>query len=1071
MASKLSTAPTIIARGVFDSVATFAQLEERISCLGEENTKILGDAFEIFVEALLATQSKFMAEEVFLVGQVPQAIREEMNLPNDSKGIDGIFRTLTGTLVPYQVKFRSNRPQLTFTEVSPFLGLTERATDRIIFTNSNDIAVTAANRDAMRSVRGGDFDELTQQDFESIECWLKEKPISIPKPEPRDYQIEALKSIRETLETNDRATAVMACGTGKTLLALWVTESIKPKTVLVLVPSITLVQQTLEEWSRNNSWGNKITYICVCSDSRVADGIQEDSIQLKASDVDFPVDTNPHIVRKFLERKTDQIKVVFSTYQSSDVVIEASKGLEPYDIAIFDEAHKTTGPQGGLFALCLSETNIRISKRLFLTATPRHYDIRHKDDNDDFKTASMDDAEIYGPRAYTLTFGEAARRGIICDYKVVISVVDGNEISQFSLDHGITLVEGDTIGARWVANQIAIERAIKKTGAKRAITFHSRISSAKEFSSDTSRGIKQFLPDFNSFHVSGSQNSSERKQIIRAFREAPKAIITNARCLTEGIDIPAVDMVAFVDPRQSRVDIAQATGRAMRKPRGSDKTTGYVVIPLFVERSGDQSVEEALEASDFAEVNSVLNAMREQDEDLVQIIREMKEAKGRGDVFNPTALAEPIEVLGPSIDRSVLQANIYAEIVDSIGVSWDEWYGRLVAFKEREGHCFVRIGKIIDGFNLGGWVSTQRGKWESLSADRIQRLEDIGFVWDVFKERWEKVFSHLKKFKDQKGHCRVFQGEVFDGFKLGNWVSTWRAYRDKLSDDRIQRLDDIGFAWDKKHLTLTELITNGIASEDGETLGVICARIRSRKKEDIEHVLNEMVKAGIATVIETYNRFNKRVTKRYRISADQGKKLTKTDFIYDKVLPPTDASHNALRSKIANLIASEDGETFGGICDRIRSRKKEDIEHVLNEMVAADIAYVIETYNRFNKKVTKRYRMSDYQVKQLTQTGFIWDADVSPTELSPTELSLTELSTIVASLTDVSPRSLRSKIANMIASEDGETFGGICDRIRSRKKEDIEHVLNEMVAADIITVIETYNRFNKKITKRYRMVG
>jgi len=324
---------------------------------------------------------------------------------------------------------------------------------------------------------------------------------------------------------------------------------IKPKTVLVLVPSITLVQQTLEEWSRNNSWGNKFTYICVCSDSRVADGIHEDSIQLKASDVDFPVDTNPHIIRKFLERKTDQIKVLFSTYQSSDVVIEASKGLEPYDIAIFDEAHKTTGPQGGLFAVCLSETNIRISKRLFLTATPRHYDIRHKDDNGDFKVVSMDDAEIYGPRAYTLTFGEAAKRGIICDYKVVNSVFDGNEISQFSLDHGITLVEGDTIGARWVANQIAIERAIKKTGAKRAITFHSRISSAKEFSSDTPRGIKQFLPDFNSFHVSGSQNSSERKQVIRAFREAPKAIITNARCLTEGIDIPAVDMVAFVDPR------------------------------------------------------------------------------------------------------------------------------------------------------------------------------------------------------------------------------------------------------------------------------------------------------------------------------------------------------------------------------------------------------------------------------------------------------------------------------------------------------------------------------------------
>ena len=862
MPSKLSTAPSIIARGVFDSVATFAQLEERISCLGEENTKILGDAFEIFVEALLATQSKFMAEEVFLVGQVPQAIREEMNLPNDSKGIDGIFRTLTGSLVPYQVKFRSNRPQLTFTEVSPFLGLTERATDRIIFTNSNDIAVDAANRDAMRSVRGGDLDELTQQDFESIECWLKEKPISIPKPEPRDYQIEALKSIRETLETNDRATAVMACGTGKTLLALWVTESIKPKTVLVLVPSITLVQQTLEEWSRNNSWGNKFTYICVCSDSRVADGIQEDSIQLKASDVDFPVDTNPYIVRKFLERKTDQIKVVFSTYQSSDVVIEASKGLEPYDIAIFDEAHKTTGPQGGLFALCLSETNIRISKRFFLTATPRHYDIRHKDDNGDFKVVSMDDAEIYGPRAYTLTFGEAAKRGIICDYKVVISLVDGNEISQFSLDHGITLVEGDTIGARWVANQIAIERAIKKTGAKRAITFHSRISSAKEFSSDSPRGIKQFLPDFNSFHVSGSQNSSERKQIIRAFREAPKAIITNARCLTEGIDIPAVDMVAFVDPRQSRVDIAQATGRAMRKPRGSDKTTGYVVIPLFVERSGDQSIEEALEASDFAEVNSVLNAMREQDEDLVQIIREMKEAKGRGDIFNPTALAEKIELLGPSIDLSVLQANIYAEIVDSIGVSWDEWYGRLVAFKEREGHCRVPDGEIVDGFNLGSWVAVQRRNRGSLSAERIRRLDDIGFVWDPFNEKWEEGFSHLKAFKECKGHFRVPRGKVVDGVNLGNWVQVQRRNREGLSAERIQRLDEIGFIWD----ALTERWEEGFSH---------LTEFKNRKGDCLvpSRTVTDGFNLGTWVSLQRSNRAS--------LSADRIQRLKDIEFIWD----------------------------------------------------------------------------------------------------------------------------------------------------------------------------------------------
>ena len=237
-----------------------------------------------------------------------------------------------------------------------------------------------------------------------------------------------------------------------------------------------------------------------------------------------------------------------------------------------------------MFAHSLKDENIRIRKRLFFTATPRHYDIRHRDKEGEFRIVSMDNEAIYGPRAYTLTFGSAARQGIICNYKVVISVVDGQEVNEFALKHGITLVDGDLIRARWVANQIAVERAVEKTGAKRAITFHTRVSSAKVFSSDGARGIRQFLPEFLVFHVNGEQKSSERKRIIQSLHDAAKALVTNARCLTEGIDVPEIDMVAFIDPRRSRVDIAQATGRAMRKPPGSNKEVGYVVIPLFLDR-------------------------------------------------------------------------------------------------------------------------------------------------------------------------------------------------------------------------------------------------------------------------------------------------------------------------------------------------------------------------------------------------------------------------------------------------------------------------------------------------------
>jgi superfamily II DNA or RNA helicase len=589
----------------------------------------------------------------------------------------------------------------------------------------------------------------------------------------------------------------MACGTGKTLVGLWAAEALKPKTVLVLLPSLTLLQQTLDEWSRHNNWSNDFTYLCVCSDPTVSAPDANDPVRLDATDLEFRVDTSPDEMRRFIERDTPGVKLVFSTYQSSWVVSEGVRGLAPFEVAIFDEAHKTTGPQGGLFAHSLKDENIRIRKRLFFTATPRHYDIRHRDKEGDFRIISMDDEAIYGPRAYTLTFGSAARQGIICNYKVVISVVDGREVNEFARKHGITLVEGDLIRARWVANQIAVERAVEKTGVKRAITFHSRVSSAEMFSSDGTRGISRYLPEFSVCHVNGSLRSSKRKQLIRDFRDAAKALITNARCLTEGIDVPAVDMVAFIDPRRSRVDIAQATGRAMRKPHGSNKEVGYVVIPLFLDRRSGEKPEEALKRSEFDEVADVLNAMQEQDEDLVQIIRELQEAKGRGEIFDPRRLSEKIEVLGPSIELSALRSNIFAEIVDRIGVSWDVWYGRLKVYKEREGHCRVPAKyKTPDGYPLGNWVVFQRVPRNKLSSERKARLDALGFDWAPHDTAWEDGLERFRAFVTEHQHCRVPpEYKSPDGYKLGQWVIRQRSKKDALSAERVAILDALGFDW------------------------------------------------------------------------------------------------------------------------------------------------------------------------------------------------------------------------------------------------------------------------------------
>jgi superfamily II DNA or RNA helicase len=794
MTSKHAQAPLLISQGIFDSVKTFSEFEQKVSDLGEVNTKAQGDAFEIFVEAYLATQPLQQCQETWLVGDIPVEIRESLNLPRDSKGIDGVYKSTLEHFVPYQVKFRSNRPALGFNEVAPFLGITEKATDRLLITNCDSIAIDVKNRTGIRSLRGVDFDQLTEEDFKVIEAWLKNKPTKRKPLTPDPYQVDALANIANHLEANDRGTVVMACGTGKTLVALWAVEESKAKSILVLVPSLTLLQQTLEEWSIHNSWGKDFSYLCVCSDPSV--NLKNDDIEIDPTDVPFRIDTDPAIVRSYLSQDNGKTKIVFSTYQSSQVVSEATKDRYEFDVAIFDEAHKTTGPAAGRFALALNDENIKIKSRLFLTATPKHYDIRKRDKDGEFKFVSMDDEQVYGSRAHTLTFGDAAAKGIICPYKVVITLIDKQQVDDFVLKNGITLVEGDAVAAKWVASQIAVSSAIKHTKATKVITFHSRVKAAQEFANDQVYGIKKFVDDFEVFHVHGKQKSNERKDTIGKFKKSSRSIITNAKCLTEGVDVPAVDMVAFVDPRHSKIDIAQAVGRAMRKPRGGNKTVGYIVVPIFAEDSREQSVEEAIKSEKFDDVALVLNALLEQDEELAEIIRELRQSKGRGEVFNSRRLKEKIEVIGPSIGLDELKNSICVEAVDRLGESWDEWYGRLVKFKEREGHCLVPQKHLENGFQLGGWVANQRSRKSILSEDQLSRLNILGFAWNSLDEQWEQGFSSLSAFKQREGHCFVPKSHLENGFQLGGWINNQRSRKLTLSKERLSRMNELGFVWD-----------------------------------------------------------------------------------------------------------------------------------------------------------------------------------------------------------------------------------------------------------------------------------
>jgi hypothetical protein len=442
----------------------------------------------------------------------------------------------------------------------------------------------------------------------------------------------------------------------------------------------------------------------------------------------------------------------------------------------------------------------RIKKRLFLTATPRHIDIRHRDKEGEFRVYSMDDETVYGPRAHTLS-----QKAIICPYKVIISLIDKETVNDFELKQGITIVNKDEIAVRRVADLIATKQAIRAVKARKIITFHSRVELAQVFASNGPKGIAFHLKGYDVRHVNGMQSSAVRDDIMRTFAGEPKAILTNARCLTEGVNIPAVDMVAFVNPRRSRIDIAQAVGRAMRKPRGpTQKKIGYVVVPLFAGTGKNDSIEKAVESDKFDVVADVVNALQEHDEELVDIIREIKERKGAGKPFKPRLLVEKVGVLGPRINLKRLAASISIEICDRVGSSWDEWLGVLMRFKSREGHCLVPHLHLEGTYRLGQWVNVQRNTKDTMPPERKRRLEAIGFVWDVSESLWEEGFAALKKFQAREGHCRVPAGHVEGTYRLASWVGSQRANKDTMPAERKQRLNAIGFVWDAQKGTWEE---------------------------------------------------------------------------------------------------------------------------------------------------------------------------------------------------------------------------------------------------------------------------
>ena len=804
---------------LIENIQTWDKLEKRIAELPTEIQR--GNAFEEFCHALFLLDPVFQFKEVYRQNEIPHSIRERLGYPGiQDIGIDGVGVTDDGRIFAYQAKFRSDRKVTpTLRELSTFFTVSDKADWRITISNANKLPSSIDDRVRQSRILADRFDALDADFFDRLADYLKTQRITQPaKKSPHITQQEAIEAAVSYYEKNTRGQLILPCGAGKTLASIWISEKLGGKNILIMLPSLSLLSQTLREWAINASI--PFRYLCICSDTTVDLG--NDSPIEKISDMDVPVTTEVEAIRKFLNDTTSKTSIIFSTYQSSKVLSEAvRKSGVTFDIGIFDEAHRTAGTKVGAWGIALDDANIPINKRIFMTATPKIYapHITKKAKEEDVLICSMDDAEIYGKPFYEIGFAEAVKRGHITDYKVIVICVTDSEVKKLIEKGGRVITDQDhEWDAKALAKRIALVKGIRAYGLRKAFTFHGKVASAKSFT-DTSKpyGIdkifnliepeKETQKSVGFFHVNGTMPSGTRSNILKEFESVDIGIMSNARCLVEGVNIPAVDTVAFIDPKRSLIDIVQATGRAMRK--ADWKENGYIFIPVILEEDSDP--EEIIKSSDFGTVWEVLEAMLDQDQRMQGIVSKMRILQGKGeegtqawkDAMNEYAEKLEFYDLPIKIDKNRFIERLNTRIVEIIGRQWDFWYGLTLKYKDEFGTPNAPLSyKTDEGYPLGRWQGTQKGNYKKgkLSFDRIERLEIIGFTWEIHEEKFEKGFEETKLYKERTGKPNAtFDYKTAEGYQLGIWQSHQsKNYKaGKLSPDRIERLEEIGFTWEK----------------------------------------------------------------------------------------------------------------------------------------------------------------------------------------------------------------------------------------------------------------------------------
>ncbi|MBP3734441.1 MAG: DEAD/DEAH box helicase [Desulfovibrio sp.] len=798
-----------------------------------------GSRFERLMQAYLQTSPLYEGRfrHVWLWNEFPY----KENFGGKDTGIDLVAQTVEGDFWAIQCKCYDEKTQITKASVDSFLSTSSKVfvndqhqttsfALRLWISTTNNWGTEAENtihnqNPPVQRISLTDL-ENAPVDWEALDKGITGTKARSGKKSPRPHQEKAIAAFHEYFKTGERGKLIMACGTGKTYTALKIAEKETggKGLVLVLTPSISLVGQTLREWMAESS--EEIFPICICSDPEVSKSSKkkdDDTDGYTVTDLALPASTNVQkivqqfrIAEKFYEKA---MVVVFSTYQSIEVVSRAQNKVgREFDLIICDEAHRTTGvtlkgEDDSAFVKVHDNDFIRARRRLYMTATPRLYaeESKQKAKIADAYLCSMDDEAMYGPEVFRIGFGEAVDKNLLTDYKVLVLTLSEADVPaslQDSVSNSGTEINMDDacklmgcINA--LSKRLIIDEGLLTTSdpgpMHKAVAFCQNIKKSKRFT-NIFNGFKDVYYDsltpqereemvgITADHVDGSMSSTTRDDKLAWLNNVPADsrechILTNVRCLSEGVDVPSLDAVLFLSPRNSQIDVVQSVGRVMRVAPG--KKFGYIIIPVVI--PSNVSPEEALNDNKrFSVVWTVLNALRAHDDRFSAMVNRIalnhKRPSGGGTVSvgrvphdrsqrdKDPGKDKPEVVQLPLPLMAQVQGAIYAKMVQKVGDKryWEQWAADVAkiaqSYIERIKRLVAQPGKHKEAFD--GFLSGLRKNINpSVSADEvIEMLAQHLITKPVFEALFEN-YSFVQNnpvSKALQGMIDLLEGQAME---------------------------------------------------------------------------------------------------------------------------------------------------------------------------------------------------------------------------------------------------------------------------------------------------------------------